>query len=1335
MTGGLNNLKATWAGVSKTATENIRTTKQNITYMNQMGMNANSAKVQLAGYQVQLGLANMAQKACAVSAMALQMAFSMGLSLAISLAISKVMDLVNAQENLKKSNEEAIASYKTEKENVTNATNLLKEKQNLENQINSTNEGTKENKDLKEKLLEVERQLATALPNSTTQYDAQGKAIATNNKQIEEQIKLKKQAMLNDTLKQLDDNNSGMSSISYGFKDIIGKGTNMGYGATTLESIDETIEKYKQLKEEAKKASEEATTSFGKAGALEDLQRYSKMLDEAISKDSQYKILIMNAMDAGKSVSELSERFGVSEDAIKRYTKSIEDNTGKQKQNSNESEKVADKTKIVATAMKELNSGTDISKESLEALQKAYPTMGISAENCKDSVQKLNDEISKNKADEHAKDIQNATDAYADATQEIAKCNGFIDRLNKSQAMTPALASAISKAYPEIGNNINEVATAQEFLNQKIQDEVTQQASAYEVMMGDSEEFFQNKIANNEEYQNAYENLLSAFVGDGKKADDIDFENYRTLNELKQGTQHQFGVAIENWLTQFVGESAKGYATDFENFRSTAEQKASVLNKLNQEIKKINSNLAGAEALKEGIAERHKYDFLGTGDPRVKSFDDDVLKQVDTNVEKWKAKANQLNGAIQEVDTKFNEFGASMKGFSGGGLGGTSDFSGTGGGSGKADKSAEEAEKWKDKINDLNSSIEVDQYYEANNAISQLDNTMASLKTSEEGLTGTALADVKTKENEVIEQQIDAYKHLAELKNIEKNNIASTLSSYGILEDATGQLTNAQVKLQEEQAKANAMSGASEPEFEAKKKAIEQIKTLSELIKRHGELVNSEIPQATQKWNEYANAIKKTETEALQKLKDDLASGIKKQEEENKESELDKLETKAEKAKEKIQKEYDEEKERLEAEKKQEEDRYDKEIKKLQDKLNDLDNSKEDKLAKLKALEKEESDWNRDDSSFGKKQKNDLAEEIKKLKIDIQKDEINKQIDTLNEEKDNSSDYYSEEIKKTDKYYKDELDSTSKHYDTLKKRKEKKYKEMLSDKEIYARADELITSDSQEEMLSILEGNSESYRLAGTMLGENFTAGLLEELEKAKEALKDLTGEDSDSGSKSSSKKSSKEVKVGDSIKVSNGNGEVIDRLENGTAMSSSGSLSKYSGKKLKTTGYDNGYFKVSSDDGTVGWVRRDDIAKYESGGRTPSNISSDGVTAILHKNEKVLNEKETEDWSNAVKIINKFDEMYDYVKSSGALMGQLQSISTNPSMYTIPSQGMNLNDITSGITNNTNNSTGDTQAVFNNNFQMNCSTPTQARNSMNDIVNVMQKQFESAKNTRITKG
>lgn len=495
------------------------------------GISTRGMSTQLLGMEARLMTTRAGMIACTVATTAMQMALSMGLSLVISYAITKVMDLVNAQENLKKSNEEAIQSYNSEKEAVTSATQLLEEKKKVEEQLNTTNEGTKENKDLKEKLLDIERQLATALPNSISGWDAQGKAISANNTLIEEQIKLKKQAMLDDTLKQLDKNNSGMSSISWSPKDMIGKGTNMGYGATTLEGIDKTIEKFKQLKEEAKKSSDEAITSLGNEDALEDLQRYSKMFDEAMSKKSQYKLLIMDALDAGKSTSELAERFRVSEDVIKSYGQAIENTTQKQKENSNQVDSNANKTNVLTEANKELqNSNNGLSADTIKKITEAYPDVANNADKAKAKV----DEFNKVLKDANAKKIQDLSESYEKACSSVGELQGYMETLNKEQKITPELTAKMLKDYPEMISHLGSVAEAQTFLNSKVSEQKDIATNAYNEMLAQDSNYYAQKYANDENWQGNLTGILSQLNQVYAGYTDSNIQNMN--NELKGAT-------------------------------------------------------------------------------------------------------------------------------------------------------------------------------------------------------------------------------------------------------------------------------------------------------------------------------------------------------------------------------------------------------------------------------------------------------------------------------------------------------------------------------------------------------------------------------------------------------------------------------------------------------------------------------------------------------------------------------------------------------------------------------------------------------------------------------
>jgi hypothetical protein len=133
------------------------------------------------------------------------------------------------------------------------------------------------------------------------------------------------------------------------------------------------------------------------------------------------------------------------------------------------------------------------------------------------------------------------------------------------------------------------------------------------------------------------------------------------------------------------------------------------------------------------------------------------------------------------------------------------------------------------------------------------------------------------------------------------------------------------------------------------------------------------------------------------------------------------------------------------------------------------------------------------------------------------------------------------------------------------------------------------------------------------------------------------------------------------------------------------------SGDELKATDYDNGFVHIKDKNGNdLGWIERDklnkwnDTASYDTGGRTPDDLPDEGAGIIVHKKEKILNEQETEDWSNAIKTINNLDEAFSYIKNSGGLITQLASSYANPNNFTPFALGTDLNGLTNGITNNT---------------------------------------------------
>lgn len=104
---------------------------------------------------------------------------------------------------------------------------------------------------------------------------------------------------------------------------------------------------------------------------------------------------------------------------------------------------------------------------------------------------------------------------------------------------------------------------------------------------------------------------------------------------------------------------------------------------------------------------------------------------------------------------------------------------------------------------------------------------------------------------------------------------------------------------------------------------------------------------------------------------------------------------------------------------------------------------------------------------------------------------------------------------------------------------------------------------------------------------------------------------------------------------------------------------------------------------------------------------------AVLHASEKILNAKDTVTFDDSML---KIDEMHDWIKSSGALIGQLSNSYSSIGSYTMPSLGTNLNNIASNVTNN-NTTGGNLIANIHNTFNNTISSNVDANRVNNDAV------------------
>ncbi|WP_285801463.1 peptidoglycan DD-metalloendopeptidase family protein [Exiguobacterium sp. s133] len=117
-------------------------------------------------------------------------------------------------------------------------------------------------------------------------------------------------------------------------------------------------------------------------------------------------------------------------------------------------------------------------------------------------------------------------------------------------------------------------------------------------------------------------------------------------------------------------------------------------------------------------------------------------------------------------------------------------------------------------------------------------------------------------------------------------------------------------------------------------------------------------------------------------------------------------------------------------------------------------------------------------------------------------------------------------------------------------------------------------------------------------------------------------------------------------------------------------------GTKVKILGDKGLYYQVEAD-GKKGYVLKDKIAKFKTGGMTPGNIPESGAMAILHKKELVLTEQQT---ANLLKTIKQTDAM---MKPMQALWKMMNGVKTKPNIAQRRDDGVMIENIHLDFSNN----------------------------------------------------
>ena len=139
----------------------------------------------------------------------------------------------------------------------------------------------------------------------------------------------------------------------------------------------------------------------------------------------------------------------------------------------------------------------------------------------------------------------------------------------------------------------------------------------------------------------------------------------------------------------------------------------------------------------------------------------------------------------------------------------------------------------KDKKEEKKAEDEIDRYWELNKAIENVEESLSDLDKQQEKLYGKEKINSLKEENQLLAQQAEAYKILAESQKAEASELQGILSAYGVVFDAQGGIANYSAATQAaletyNQAVAAYNAGLDEATFEVTEKAYENFKSTLE---------------------------------------------------------------------------------------------------------------------------------------------------------------------------------------------------------------------------------------------------------------------------------------------------------------------------------------------------------------------------------------------------------------------------------------------------------------------------------------------------------------------------
>src|SRR5574344_317976 len=278
------------------------------------GESTSGLEVKLALLNVKIATARVGMVALRFATMAMQTVMTMGMSFAITGIITLLDYWINRNEKLSESNKQLMDSVKSNQETVASTKKLLEQKEQLEAQLQQSNITDEESVNLKNQLLDVEKQRANILPESVSGYTKQGEAISANNALIEKQLDLKNK------------------SIAIDAKNVLGQSKSYKVSNAIRENEEENMKRFNEAKENGEKnwkmsIIDENGESMGETLSNVDLdvfKRMSNSLKDVESEISKTQQALLTLFNQGYTAKQISSELGISTDDISSAMKDLD---------------------------------------------------------------------------------------------------------------------------------------------------------------------------------------------------------------------------------------------------------------------------------------------------------------------------------------------------------------------------------------------------------------------------------------------------------------------------------------------------------------------------------------------------------------------------------------------------------------------------------------------------------------------------------------------------------------------------------------------------------------------------------------------------------------------------------------------------------------------------------------------------------------------------------------------------------------------------------------------------------------------------------------------------